>query len=446
MDPALKPEQLLELSDAVRESIKYEGRFASSKELMQDLSLFLQTTLSEEERGVPSIEYDTIKTAHLDYLLKDIVSHTAETGPQSARALEYAKTASDLLRRWQVRFGTDWFELDKRRTLDMIRHGRLREVSFVTPTTELTPTQHTWKFTDMDPASEVEGNSQFRVGQWWLNIACAHRDGIVGSELEKPTKLGRYEDSALPLLTGKEEIVKDGEIVHYTRVGGMKDMQFSLMSLTGKPIRILRGFQLMSGYAPLAGVRYDGLWNLTSYRHHQDEEKGLAHLRITLQRLAGQPPMKELKKIPRPSQVDDFRSYQQYEIEIVKRTEGIRAAHEWGVQNEEEKRERESWARIREFRSSIGAGPMRPLSGTTGLGITLDPESFGKSIPRKSEMQLRLPPAIQAKANKAEQEARLKREGIVKKTVIDTSLNQEYQSKSRDSGQFEDEATRGRQL
>jgi hypothetical protein len=165
MDPALKPEQLLELSDAVRESIKFEGRFATSKELMQELALFLQTTLSEEERGVPSIEYDTIKTAHLDHLLKDIVNHAAKTGPHSARALEHARTASDLLRRWQVRFGADWFELDKKRTLDMIRNGRLREVSFVTPTTELTPTQHTWKVSDMGSAGDLEETSQFRVGQ-----------------------------------------------------------------------------------------------------------------------------------------------------------------------------------------------------------------------------------------------------------------------------------------
>jgi hypothetical protein len=58
-------------------------------------------------------------------------------------------------------------------------------------------------------------------------------------------------------------------------------------------------------------------------------------------------------------------------------------------------------------------------------------------------MKLRLPPAIQAKADKAEREAMM-RESIVKKAVIDTSLNQEYKSESRESGQFESDETRGR--
>ncbi|KAK0623092.1 hypothetical protein B0T14DRAFT_564486 [Immersiella caudata] len=446
MDPAISSEKLLELSDSVRESIKLTGRFANSDKLGQELLLFLETALSEEDRGVPTITYDTIKIAHLDHLLKDIDHHAAKTGIHSAKTLERVKLASILLRKWQIRFGVHWFELDKRRTLDMMSNGGLRDVSFTpTPTTEKTPAQHTWKFGETAQTGDIEGNSQFRVGQWWLNIACAHRDGIVGSEMEKPTK-GRYENSALPLLSGKEELVGDGETVHYTRVGGPGDMHVGLMNQLGRPIRVLRGFKLMSSYAPSAGVRYDGLWKLTSYRHHVDDAKQ-SHLRITLEHVRGQTAMAELKKIPRPSQTDDFRSYQQLETEMVVRTEGKQAAHEWGVQNEEDRRERDRWARYREFRSSIGAGPMRPLSGAdTGFVISSEPLTFEEAVPKRSNMALKLPPAIQTKATKAEREERLKREGIVKKTVIDTSLNQEHQLKSRDSGQFDSNETRGRRL
>ncbi len=95
------------------------------------------------------------------------------------------------------------------------------------------------------------------ANRWWLNIACAYRDGIVGNEVEKPTK-GQYGMSALPLLTGREE-VQEGNRVRYIREGNLPDMHNSLITQTGNQIRILRGYRLKSIYAPAAGVRYDGL-------------------------------------------------------------------------------------------------------------------------------------------------------------------------------------------
>lgn len=212
----------------------------------------------------------------------------------------------------------------------------------------------------------------------------------------------------------------------------------SLLVQTGRVMRILRGCQLNSSYAPQYGVRYDGLWKLTSYRHHADSE-GVYHLQLTLERLDGQSSMSELVKIPRPSQIDDWNCYSSLELKNVGKTSGSQGVFDYRVLNEEERHDREEWRRLREFRSSIGAGPSKPLSGVTGLGITHEPDpSFSPSLsfvipPQKGIMKLRLPPAIQAKADKAEREAKLKREGSMKRAVIDTSLNQEYKSKSRDS-------------
>lgn len=39
----------------------------------------------------------------------------------------------------------------------------------------------------------------------------------------------------------------------------LADLHVSLVSQPGKKIRILRGYRLNSKYAPIAGIRYDGL-------------------------------------------------------------------------------------------------------------------------------------------------------------------------------------------
>lgn len=63
---------------------------------------------------------------------------------------------------------------------------------------------------------------------------------------------------ALPLLTGQEELVREGTS-KYIREGAASDMHVSLISMVGQPIRILRGHTLKSVWAPECGVRYDGL-------------------------------------------------------------------------------------------------------------------------------------------------------------------------------------------
>lgn len=92
---------------------------------------------------------------------------------------------------------------------------------------------------------------------WWLNIGCAHRDGIVGAAFERPTQ-GRYGVAALPMLTGREEDLTDGKSV-YVREGKAHDMHNTLISQVGQKLRILRGWRLKSMRTPKAGIRYDGL-------------------------------------------------------------------------------------------------------------------------------------------------------------------------------------------
>lgn len=79
--------------------------------------------------------------------------------------------------------------------------------------------------------------------------------------MERPTS-GRYGITALPLLTGREEMIRiDAQhVVKYVReTRRPQDMHIALISQVGRQIRILRGYKLKSVFAPQAGVRYDGL-------------------------------------------------------------------------------------------------------------------------------------------------------------------------------------------
>jgi hypothetical protein len=93
-------------------------------------------------------------------------------------------------------------------------------------------------------------------------MAAAHRDGIVGTQLDKPTR-GRFEYTAIPLMTGKEEDVDENRVTYVReekqsrKVPSLGDVP--MLSLLGAKVRLLRGARLQSDYAPAAGVRYDGV-------------------------------------------------------------------------------------------------------------------------------------------------------------------------------------------
>ncbi len=88
---------------------------------------------------------------------------------------------------------------------------------------------------------------------WWLNLACAHRDGLVNSDDERPSK-PTYGSTVLPLLTGREEV--DGDKVRYLREGrSPRDMHIPLMNEVGSRVRVLRGHGLQRVLAKRAGLR-----------------------------------------------------------------------------------------------------------------------------------------------------------------------------------------------
>ncbi|KAF4585661.1 hypothetical protein GQ602_004966 [Ophiocordyceps camponoti-floridani] len=185
-------------------------------------------------------------------------------------------------------------------------------------------------------------------------MACATRDGIVDSVLERPT-CGPYYVTALPLLSGREVLDShSGATTHrYTRLGQLPDMHLSLLSQVGTPIRILRGYCLRSPLAPKAGIRYDGLYSIRQYGLKLDDETGLYRVVLTLERVPGQRPMVEVVTIPLPSQIDDWQLFEKYEADMVRQKRGEQAFVEWKTAKAEERVNLAQWRRAMELGSEL---------------------------------------------------------------------------------------------
>lgn len=90
-------------------------------------------------------------------------------------------------------------------------------------------------------------------------MACALRDGIVGSTKEEPTRGKKGKAKAVPLLSGKEIFSPTSAAIKYVKEGPRSMIHTGLMLDIGRTVRILRGDDLDSRLRPSAGIRYDGL-------------------------------------------------------------------------------------------------------------------------------------------------------------------------------------------
>ncbi|KAH6687337.1 hypothetical protein F5X68DRAFT_231812 [Plectosphaerella plurivora] len=333
--------QLLQLCDDVRVSLRDASTLGPRG---KNLVKLLKDLLAAERAGEPGIDILTIRYAHLDKLIAELHGPAEVAQPAHQEHVAIAEALETL---WQKRFRAAWFELDDTR-LKALSTGRLKDIDYCEPHKDAL---ERWRASNGggDPASDID----FDTGDWWLNLACAHRDGIVGSAYERPTK-GLYGIAALPLITGQEEVLGDG-VCKYVRLGRNADMHYSLMSQVGAKTRILRGHRLQSTLAPLAGVRYDGLYKIKNYSHVFDIVERKHRLEVTLERLAGQEPVDP--EVPRPSQMDDWHLFEKHEVEVVKQRKGDHGYNEFKLLKEEERHTRERWRQSTDFRASLNLAP-----------------------------------------------------------------------------------------
>jgi hypothetical protein len=212
--------------------------------------------------------------ARLDKLVADLTECGEMPFHLPPRFVHDVVTAGRLEKAWRARYRFDYFMIDEIRTGHLAARWRLREqlgahkhtalpgplaLSKPGPTPETRPEAVRFK-----PGGCVALNiittlpTEDNNNRWWPNITCARLDGIVGTERET-TSRGDDHTPTLPLLTGREMNIGHSR-VRYFREGTLANMHPLLMSQTDKHIRVLRGHQLRSHFAPVVGIRNDGLW------------------------------------------------------------------------------------------------------------------------------------------------------------------------------------------
>lgn len=124
---------LLWLSDTVRAAMSDKDSNRSFGRASDSLLRFLERAMLEETIGPAELDFDTIKQAHLDKLVAEMIEFGKQETASSARALRYATHAVQLQRLWRTRYKAQYFTIDEIRTQDLVATGRLKDVRFVEP-------------------------------------------------------------------------------------------------------------------------------------------------------------------------------------------------------------------------------------------------------------------------------------------------------------------------
>ena len=166
---------------------------------------------------------------------------------------------------------------------------------------------------------------------WWLKPAAAFRDGII-DETSHAITADNHGAYAIVLNGAQEQgLCPDGQFKFHAALDdpGVLKMTKTMSSDTDPVVRLLRSWKLRSKLAPKAGLRYDGLYVLStrtfiyigkltktnySYRIISYGVKLLPptswHFNFTLARIAEQPPIEKALHFPTSDQLDDWRDYQ----------------------------------------------------------------------------------------------------------------------------------------
>lgn len=377
--------KLLDLSDTVRATLNDDKDLTPTEmgNMIFVLGMMIAAEMddawqSKSQEASQRVDISIIQCARLDKLLADMISANEQGADAESKGKlpmnvlwPELEMAQNLQRYWSARFKNEYFALDRRRCDDLVAGG-LRDMLF----SDVSGGRGESSSQEEVVLSEKEGMAHFVPGQWWFNLDCAHRDGIVGSSAER-LSTGRTGIATLPLLTGWEEDLPGGR-TEYVRRGGQRDMEYGLLTQVGRKTKIIRGFRLKSVYAPQAGIRYDGLYNINSWGIKLCPCTDLYTMKVILQRLPRQKPMREVLQIPKPSQLDDWAWYEKLEKEAINQREGAVRLSDWQAAREKEITERDYWREVRKRNGELDR------NGEAGRG-SASPSPRQTRWPRRSK-------------------------------------------------------------
>ncbi|KAG9188414.1 hypothetical protein G6011_02337 [Alternaria panax] len=151
------------------------------------------------------------------------------------------------------------------------------------------------------------GNGDLVLGQWWPTQLCAVRDGAHGSA--QGGIYGEKEHGAYSIVlsggSGYQD-VDNGDVIDYSGTPGKNStptentVHLLKSSVLGNQVRVIRSAQLSkkNKYRPELGLRYDGLYQATSYTQTDQET---AMYKFRLERCGGQDPIRFQGKAKRPT-------------------------------------------------------------------------------------------------------------------------------------------------
>ncbi|KAF4637625.1 hypothetical protein G7Y89_g447 [Cudoniella acicularis] len=302
----IDPKKIKEAMDLFRATLQEKCMHIQQ---LNEIGRVLRSILEDEESVQDAMKFEIIVYAGVDKLIEDILKtdslapadSTEDTEATTQFKTEVTPLSRRLQLKWQQKFKEGYFAIDDIRLRDMLEKGAFHHVQVNKNSHQNDKMLFIVK--SPYPASgkaSLLGDQGFEPGSWWLNAWCAFRDGIIGNPIRGVTEGNSKVITALALLKGTEQDGEQPDTYVYTLEGPAEDMLFSLLTQHGRPIRLLRGHQLKSKYAPAGGIRYDGLHEII------DQSTKEYRVKLTLKRLQGQKPLYELLT-PTPSQMDEWK-------------------------------------------------------------------------------------------------------------------------------------------
>ncbi|GFP53894.1 hypothetical protein TASIC1_0003027200 [Trichoderma asperellum] len=154
-----------------------------------------------------------------------------------------------------------------------------------------------------------------------------------------------------------------------SKTGRLKDVTFNIAATDNWELWQAENCKALSGLEPNLQFK-PGQYTIRQYGHKQNLQNRLHRIIVTLERVAGQPSMTNLAKVPRPSQMDDWVLFEKFEGEMIRQNHGEQSFLDWKMMKAQERMERRQWRRALEVGAALTTARRARYSyGMRDLGI-----------------------------------------------------------------------------